>query len=203
MTPRPALRRAGALALPLALLLAGCATTDDLGRGRGGPRPGEAAAVDALVLAAAPQGAVLPFGTMATACGTPDAALGRAIEAAGPYVIHDTAPGSTAPRTHYVTGFADGCPRQVTAALAMFGDPATHEMLRYGPSPGPYGAVDRAYEAIKAQVCRVASGQPCGARIEALAADTTFLTVYPVFGGEEHVDLLFHGGEVVAVDPPA
>ena len=89
----------------------------------------------------------------------------------------------------------------MTAALAVFGDPATHEVVRYGALAAPYGAVDTAYEAIKGQVCGAASGQPCGEGIDRLAADTAFLSVYPVFGGEDHADMLFHRGEVVAADP--
>lgn len=183
--------------LALLLALAGCGAmvaVPDSGRGLGGPggRP---------VLAAAAPGAVLPFGEVATACGTRGATLGTPIEELAGYAIHDTAPGSTAPRTHFVTGFSDGCPRQVTAALAVFGDPLTHETSRYRTSGRPYGPVDEAYEAIKGRVCGVRAGQPCGAAMERLAADTAFLTLYPEFGGEAYADVLFHGGEVVAADP--
>ncbi len=172
------------------------ATVPDSGRGVGGPGPGEG-----LTPAAAAPGAALPFGEVATACGTREAALGTRIEELAGYAIHDTAPGSTAPRTHFVTGFSDGCPRQVTAALAVFGDPLTHETSRYRTSSRPYGPVDDAYEALKARVCGVPAGQPCGAAMGRLAADTAFLSLYPEFGGEAYSDVLFHAGEVVAADP--
>jgi hypothetical protein len=194
--------------LALLLALGGCdalVTVPDSGRGLGGPRAGEAgpgagpgAGGEGVALAAAAPGVVLPFGEVATACG---AALGAPTEELAGYAIHDTAPGATAPRTHYVSGFADGCPRQVTAALAVLGDPLTHETARYGGSGRPYGPVDDAYEAIKDRVCGVRAGQPCGAAMDRLAADTAFLTLYPEFGGEAYADILFHGGEVVAADP--
>jgi hypothetical protein len=61
--------------------------------------------------------------------------------------------------------------------------------------------VDDAYEALKGRVCGVRAGQPCGAAMDRLAADTAFLTLYPEFGGEAYADVLFHAGEVVAADP--
>lgn len=175
--------------LLLPLLLAAC---DPLALPAAGP---------SLPLMDAPPGALLPPGQVARACGVRGAALGPAIEQAAGYVVHDTAPGSTAPRTHYVTGFKDGCPRQVTAALAVLGDPLTHETYRYESLTGPYGTVDRAYEEIKAAVCGVGAGEPCGAAMGRLAADTAFLSTYPVFGGPDFADVLFHAGEVVAADP--
>lgn len=194
MTPRAALP-------PSLLLLAACAGAGP--GGTGGPRRGEAAVVDSVALAAAPAGGLLAPGEVATACGIEGAALGQPIQEAAGYVIHDTAPGSTLPRTHYVTGFADGCPRQVTAALVVLGDPATHEVTRYSTQGTPYGEADEAYEQVKGRVCGVPAGQPCGAAIDRLSADTAFLSAYPVFGGEARTDVLFHRGEVVAVDPSA
>jgi hypothetical protein len=192
-------RRDTSRALALVLVLGGCeafVTVPDSGRGLRA-RAGDAGA---LVLAAAVPGAALPFGEIATACGETGAALGTPTEELAGYAIHDTAPGTTAPRTHYVTGFRDGCPRQVTAALAVFGDPVTHETYRYRTSSRPYGPVDTAYETLKGRVCGVPAGEPCGAAAERLAADTAFLSLYPEFGGEAYTDLLFHGGEVVATD---
>ena len=175
--------------LLLPLLLAAC---DALPPPGGGP---------SLTLMDAAPGALLPPGQVARACDVRGAALGTPIEAAAGYVVHDTAPGSTAPRTHYVTGFSDGCPRQVTAALAVLGDPLTHETYRYESLTGPYGEVDRAYEEVKASVCGVGAGEPCGAAMERLSANTAFLSTYPVFGGPDFADVLFHAGEVVAADP--
>lgn len=186
-------------ALLLLLALAGCdafVTVPDSGRGVGA-RTGDS---EALALPAAVPGAALPFGEIATACGVTGSALGQPTEELAGYAIHDTAPGTTAPRTHYVTGFRDGCPRQVTAALAVFGDPVTHETYRYETSSRPYGPVDTAYEEIKGRVCGVPAGEPCGAGMDRLAADTAFLSLYPEFGAAAYTDVLFYGGEVVATD---
>ena len=131
----------------------------------------------------------------APVCGLSGAALGTPIDSAAGYVVHDTAPGSTAPRVHNVTGFSDGCARPVVAALALFGDPAVFEV-----TPRPQSLTGRAYEEIKSRICGVPRGQPCGARLGRLRDTTAFLTLYPVFGAEQHTDLLLHGGEVVAVD---
>ena len=184
MTPRAAIP-----ALALALLVA-CAPPP----GALGPAP------DAPVLAAAVPGQALPFGEVATACGTAGDALGPAIAAEAGYAVHDTAPDTVAPRTHYVTGFSDGCPRQVTAALVLFGDLATHETMRYLSVDAPYSPTDAAYEALKAGRCGAAPGEPCGAGLDGLAADTVFLTLYPAFGAEEGADLLLSGGAVLASD---
>ncbi|WP_210527076.1 hypothetical protein [Rubellimicrobium arenae] len=136
------------------------------------------------------------------ACGLSDAALGAPVESRAGYTVHDTAPGTTAPRTHYITGFEDGCARPVTAALVMFGDLATHETTRYEAPDGAYTAADTAYEQIKAQACGASPGQPCGDALDRLAADTVFVSLYPVFGQESHNDLLLHGGQLVAADAP-
>lgn len=155
---------------------------------------------DAATAAATASGQALAFGDVAAACGLSEASLGTTIATQAGYALHDTAPTSTGPRTHYVTGFADGCPRRMTAALALFGDLATHETMRYESSQVPYSASDTAYEALKARICGVASGQPCGERLDRLAADTVFLSLYPAFGAEDHTDLLLSGGEVLAKD---
>jgi hypothetical protein len=134
------------------------------------------------------------------ACGLSASQLGPAIDSAAGYTVHDTAPSTTAPRTHYITGFADGCARPVTAALVMFGDLATHETTRYGATGAAYSPTDAAYEQIKAQICGASAGQPCGARLDRMSEDTVFVSLYPVFGAESHTDLLLHGGDLVAVD---
>lgn len=146
-------------------------------------------------------GTVLPFGELATVCGLRARNLGAAINTVAGYTTYDSQPGAATPRTHYVTGFEDGCARQFTAALVVFGDVGTHEFLRYAPTHSgvPYSETDRAYEALKAQFCRVAERQPCGRRLEALGRNTVFMTVYPRFGGNgDWFEVLLHGGEVVA-----
>lgn len=172
------------------------------------PRAVLAVALPALALAACDE-ALGPAPTAAFAeasaalppvCGLSASALGSPVEARAGYAVHDSAPGSMQPRTHYITGFEDGCARSVTAALVMFGDLATHEVTRYEAPEGAFTAADTAYEQIKAQVCGAAAGQPCGANLDRLARDTVFVSVYPVFGEEAHRDFLLHDGEVVAAD---
>lgn len=155
---------------------------------------------DAAIVA---PGQVLPYGEIATVCGLPDAALGTAMATASGLVIHDSAPGSIALRSHFITGFPDGCARQFTAALALFGDVGTHEIVRYQPSNAgiAYTETDLAYEQIKGRVCGVAQGQPCGARLEQLGRNTAFVTVYERFGSSPvWAEILIHDGAVVAMD---
>lgn len=142
-------------------------------------------------------------GSPTAVCGLSPTQLGTPIASESGYTVHDTAPGSTAPRTHHVTGFDDGCAREVTAALVLFGDVATHETTRYDVPEGAYSPTDAAYEEIKGRICGVGAGQPCGARLGRLAQDTVFLSLYSAFGAEEHSDLLLHGGEVAAMDGAA
>lgn len=138
----------------------------------------------------------------APVCGLSRARLGTPIDSAAGYTVYDTNPSTTAPRPHYVTGFRDGCAREVTAALALFGDVATHETTRYGAGQGALSPTDAAYEEIKGRVCGVPAGRPCGARLDRLEGDTVFLSLYPVFGSDQHTDLLLHRGEVAAMDGP-
>lgn len=169
----------------------------------GGGRAAEPAAVtgpDAQLLA---PGEVVGFGAIARSCDTPTRSLGTEIARTSGFRLYDTIPNSTAPRPHYITGFADNCPRQFTAAVAMFGDAGTHEVVRYEESNNQiaYSDVDNAYEAIKARVCRVPHGQPCGSRLGQLDQNTLFLTVYERFGGNTSwSDILIYDGKVVAMD---
>lgn len=145
-------------------------------------------------------GQSLPYGQLATACDTPEGQMGTRIDVSGQYALYDTDPGATGPRTQYVTGFNDGCARQFTAALAMFGDLEFHETMRYAQG-GDYTRTDTAYETIKAQVCGVPSGQPCGGQLESLSQNTAFLTIYRAFGSSSSFgDVLLSAGEVVAAD---
>lgn len=117
------------------------------------------------------------------------------------WTIYDTAPGSTEPRTQYIDGFSDGCLRQVTAALMVFGGADVHETMRYDPgNPVGYSATDTAYETIKGRVCGVRPRAPCPTdRIDRLMKRTAFVTVYPRFGGTgDRVELLLDKGRLVA-----
>lgn len=152
-------------------------------------------------------GVTLPFGEMARLCGAPAGKLGsRAAkypERGRGYTLYDSAPGSTGMRNFYLTGFDDGCARQFTAALAIFGEPEIYEQIRYGaPSKTqPVAETDAAYERVKSRVCRVARGKPCGSRIRELSKDTVFVSVYERFGSNARwKNVLLHDGEVVALD---
>jgi hypothetical protein len=150
-------------------------------------------------------GEVLAFGEVGRNCEARSMPLGTKVETSdtrgGVYTIYDTAPGSTAPRTFYVTGFEDKCPRQITAALAMFGAPAMHEQLRYGlpAKEYPYSATDAAYERVKKKICGVAAKKPCGSKIEFLERNTVFISAYERFTDSARwADVLIHDGSVLA-----
>ncbi|MGS4982920.1 MULTISPECIES: hypothetical protein [Pseudosulfitobacter] len=152
-----------------------------------------------------PLGAVLPYGTIARVCDANPGKLGTKIDKApargNGFALYDSNPQSTAARTFYVTGFSDGCARQFTAALAMFGAPSMHEQLRYGqPSEEyPYSDTDKAYEKVKSQVCRVGKRKPCGSAIGRLERDTVFISTYEHFGNNARwSDILLHDGQVMA-----
>ncbi|MBE9637793.1 hypothetical protein [Salipiger mangrovisoli] len=169
---------------------------------------GQAAAVKAAGPDArqVPFGTPLPQGEIARVCGVPERRLGLPVarypENRRGYVLYDSRPGTSAPRALYLTGFDDGCARQVTGALALFGDPELHEQLRYGLAGRtlPRGRVDGAYETVKAEVCGVAAGRPCGRAMSRLARDTAFVSVYPSFGSASYVNLLLHDGQVIAIE---
>lgn len=150
-------------------------------------------------------GTVLPFGEVGRVCESRARPLGQRVEKSETrgvtYSLFDTAPSGAGPRTFYVTGFADKCPRQFTAAMAMFGMPAMHEQLRYGkPSTQyPYSDTDRAYEQLKRRVCGVGPKKPCGAKIETLQRDTVFISTYENFSGTGRwADVLIHDSRVLA-----
>lgn len=152
-----------------------------------------------------PYGTILPYGTVARVCDARLKPLGRKIGKAPArgkgYTLYDSDPESTAPRTFYITGFEDACPRQFTAALALFGAPSMHESLRYGrPSDEyPYSDTDKAYEQIKSRVCRVGKRKPCGSALPQLEKTTVFISTYERFSDNARwADILLHDGAVVA-----
>lgn len=150
-------------------------------------------------------GTILPFGEVGRVCEARSQPLGQRVaksENRGQtYTLYDSAPDSAAQRTFYVTGFSDKCPRQFTAAVALFGMPSMHEKLRYGqPSKQyPYSATDKAYEKIKSRICGVSAGKPCGGKIETLERDTVFISTYENFTGSARwADVLIHDSTVMA-----
>lgn len=152
-------------------------------------------------------GTTLPFGKVARVCAARGQALGREVarfpERGKGYRLHDSAPGTTAPHTFYVSGFRDGCPRQFTAALALFGAPSMYEQLRYGDAAKdhPHSATDKAYEKVKSQVCGVSRHKPCGRKIKSLERDTVFISVYERFADNARwADILVHDGAILAAN---
>jgi hypothetical protein len=152
-------------------------------------------------------GTVMPFGQIARVCGLRVNELGTQVDTAANFRVYDTIPNSTAPRPFYITGFSDDCARTFTGAVVVTGDVETHEFVRYRPSNErvPYTTADNAYEALKASVCRVGRGQPCGERLARMDRDTHFITVYNFFGGTfsavptRWAQVLVHDGEVLAM----
>jgi hypothetical protein len=154
-----------------------------------------------------PLGTTLPYGTLARVCNVRPGQLGRRVErypeGRGMYALYDSDPGNTAPHTYYVTGFKDGCVRQFTAALALFGSTETHEQLRYGlpATVQPYSTTDAAYERLKSRICRVGRGESCGSALPRLSRNTVFVSVYERFGSNPiWKTILIHDGEVIETD---
>jgi len=170
--------------------------------GTGGPTA-EQAAPDGPDARVSNPDRVLAFGEMARVCDLPRSKRGQEVGKSGGFRLYDTVPDTTGQRTHYITGFGDGCARQFSAALVLFGSPLAHEAARYDPlnKDIPYSETDAAYETIKRQVCRVGRGTPCGARMDQLARSTVFLTAYERFESSPvWADILIHEGTVVAMD---
>lgn len=156
--------------------------------------------IDAVEVA---YGTVLPFGQVARVCEARRKPLGRKVESASAkgYKLYDSNPGIAGVRTYYITGFQDGCPRQLTAAHAVLGAPSFYELLHYGPT-GKHlvtGETDRAYEQIKSRVCGARKGRPCGARMNTLERDTFFVNAYErLDDNTQWSEMLVHDGAVVA-----
>ncbi len=137
-------------------------------------------------------------------CGTTRQQRGEEVDRApGQGVrLFDTAPGTSAPRDFYLTGFDDGCARKFTAALALLGSPDVHEGFRYagGVRNRPYSDMDNAYERFKNRTCGVSDGEACpDGRRSRLNRNLAFLTVYNRFGySGARSELLIWKGDVVA-----
>ncbi len=144
---------------------------------------------------------------MARVCDLPRARLGKKVaqfpERRPRHRLYDSDPGNIAPHTFYLTGFDDGCARQFTASVALFGSVGMHEQLRYGlpAEVQPYSKTDKSYEKLKTRVCGVPRKKPCGSKLNRLESNTVFLSIYEKFGGNERwSDLLLHDGKLLAQD---
>ncbi|WP_152541108.1 hypothetical protein [Sulfitobacter noctilucae] len=148
-------------------------------------------------------GEVLPYGLIARSCGAKGKSMGRKVEnaSASGFELYDSNPSATGARTFYITGFKDGCPRQLTAAQVLLGAPSLYEQLHYGPGGEflPVGATDSAYEKVKGQVCGVRKGKPCGSKMRRLERSTFFVNAYASpTANNSWSELLIHEGVVVA-----
>ena len=133
-------------------------------------------------------GTMLPYGVMARRCATQRQPLGRK-------------PAASGTRIFYITGFDDGCPRQVTAAHVLLGEPSFYEQLHYGPAGQhlTFGETDRAYEKVKGSVCGVRKGKPCGAKMKKLEREALFINAYERLSDNKRwSEQLIHDGTVVA-----
>lgn len=170
------------------------------GKARKGKRRGAVSEIE--------PGTVLPYGRVARICGLNKRELGKQIgqypEARPVHRLYDSNPGASGERSFFLTGFDDGCARQFTASIAMFGSVEMHELLRYGlpAKVQPYSDTDQAYEQVKSRVCRVPQKKPCGtAKLQRLQKDTVFVSIYERFGSNPHwSNLLLHRGDLVAQD---
>jgi hypothetical protein len=148
-------------------------------------------------------GTVLPFGVIARDCEARRKPLGRKIESASArgYKLYDSDPGTTGPRTYYITGFDDDCPRQLTAANVLLAAPSLYEQLHYGPTGGDlaYAETDKAYDKLKQKVCGVRKGKPCGNKMDRMDKSAFFVTSYARFDSNARwSEVLIHDGVVMA-----
>jgi hypothetical protein len=127
-------------------------------------------------------GTVVPFGEIVRVCGAKGEPLGKQIATLGRrgFALYDSNPDIVDKRTFYITGFDDDCPRQFTAANALFGAPSFYETIRYSPAGEnmPYAATDQAYDKVKSAVCRAGKNKPCGRQIGKLDGALAFVSAY-------------------------
>ncbi|SFJ31939.1 hypothetical protein [Celeribacter neptunius] len=152
------------------------------------------------------RGEVLPFGEVGILCDAKKRDMGTEVDqfphqGRAAWQLYDTAPDSAEPRTQFITGFADGCARQVTAALIMFGEAGLHEVLRYSEgNDASWSEADERYEKIKRKACGVGRKTRCPAeKLGGLESQLAFVSVYPRFGAEHGwLELLLHDGAVMS-----
>jgi len=197
----------GAL-LGACIALAGCNSAGEDLLGFGGPSLGDQAVETARAFVT---DEITPMVTTSLgqdvelACDVKKTDLGKKIDSRpesgrASYTLYDTKPGSTSVRDFYVTGFSDGCPRKISAALAVFGSVELYEMVHYSGLVDPAGAdTDLAYGELRRKACG-ASNKPCtGNGLKTISRQTAFLQAYPRKGSSAHVELLMHRGDLAAI----
>jgi len=148
-------------------------------------------------------GTVVPFGEIARVCSAKGQSLGKQIESLGRrgFALYDSNANIVDKRTFYITGFADDCPRQFTAANALFGAPSFYETIRYSPAGEnlPYAATDQAYDSVKSSVCRAGKEKPCGRQIGKLDSALAFVSAYEFHEFNDNwKEFLIYDGTVLA-----
>jgi hypothetical protein len=150
-------------------------------------------------------GETVGFGDVGITCETRKSDFGQQVDqfprdGRATWRLYDTEPTSTARRTQYITGFKDGCARQITASLVIFGTPSLHEVHRYSGarSKASWSKADNVYEDIKAKACGVGRKKPCPeSKIGSLEDKLAFVSVYPTFGATSGwMELLLHNGRL-------
>lgn len=171
--------------------------------GRGGANTSK----DAVEIPEIAFGSTIPFGEVALVCGKKPAELGTKIDSYPDkrpvYTLYDSAPGQITPHALYLTGFKDGCARQISASVAMFGSLGQHEQLRYvlPDEVRPFSDTDNAYEKLKRKICGVARFKPCGKPLDKLSRQTVFVSTYDRYGDATGwASLLLHDGQLLATD---
>jgi hypothetical protein len=148
----------------------------------------------------------LPFGEIVTVCDVPKSEMGKEVarsHGAGKYRLLDTDPTSEGLRPQFLTGFKDGCARQFSAALALFGSASVHEATRYNPlNESPYSRSDIAYEKLKDRICGVRRGVHCPEnRVARLDREVAFVSVYKGFGDNgQWLEIILNKGKVVTLE---
>lgn len=148
-------------------------------------------------------GTQLPFGEIARVCDAKGQSLGKQVATLGrrSFKLYDSNAGIKDKRTFYVTGFGDDCPRQFTAANALFGAPSFYETIRFSPAGEhmPHAATDTAYDKVKTSVCRVGRKKPCGGQIDKLDSTLAFVSAYEFHEhNSEWKEFLVYDGTVLA-----
>ncbi len=156
-----------------------------------------------------PGDTTLAYGAVARVCDLSRRDLGKEVArypetGSVAYRLFDSDPSTIALRAHYITGFADGCPRKFSAALAVFGGPNAYETTRYrdGRNDTNVTRTDTEYKRIRARVCSAPVERTCSSsRFATLERSTVFVSVYDRFGtNPKWADMLIHNGTVVAKD---
>jgi hypothetical protein len=148
-------------------------------------------------------GETVNFGEVGVICNMRKSSLGSKVdsfprEGRPVWELYDTDPSSITQRTQFITGFKDGCARQVSAALVIFGAANLHETHRYSATRlrAVWTQADEVYEKVKVKVCGVSREIPCPEKkLDRLEDQLAFVTAYASFGSSsKRLELLLNAG---------